>query len=89
MRESDLEKQVIEWVESQGGIAVRVEARGVRGWPDLDVRLPNGRAALIELKRPGGGKVSPHQVATLDRLARLGHLVFVADSLETIRAALA
>jgi len=85
MAEAKFEKEVIAWVEEQGGMAQRVEARGVRGWPDLDVRLPNGKAALIELKRPKGShKVSPHQVETIQKLRALGQVAFVSRDLEEI-----
>ena len=84
MKEKTIEAAVIAWVKMQGGIAMKVEAKGVRGWPDLDITLPGGRVALVEMKRPGG-TVSPHQAGWCYLLMQLGRLAFVAESLEEVQ----
>lgn len=85
MRESELERDVCAWVKSVGGECIKLQAPGERGFPDRLIITPGG-AAFVELKRPGGGKVSPHQVAMHKRLLRFSfYRVFVADSLEEVQ----
>jgi len=80
-----------------GGVGL---GRGVSGLgpgsPDLVghviMTLPDGRriarALYVEVKRPGGGVLSPAQIAWLDRARADGALVVVARSLEDVLRAL-
>lgn len=79
------------WVIRVNGGAVMVGKRLVRftdqtGCPDILCCL-QGRFVGVECKRPGG-KLRPSQGEQIDALRRAGGLAFVADGLDTLRAAL-
>lgn len=85
MLESEVEKHLRRRVESLGGVAVKLEVRGTRGWPDRLVLLPGGRAAFVELKRPRKAKgTSAHQDEKLGLLRLLGFEATVLDTKEKI-----
>jgi hypothetical protein len=52
------------------------------GFPDLIVLWPHGKGALIEVKRPKVGKVSPVQAELHEQLAAIGWPVAVVTSPE-------
>lgn len=52
--ESELEKEVVKWVEAQGGRALKLKIENERGFPDRTIILPCGFIAFVELKRPKG-----------------------------------
>ena len=57
--------------ERLGGIALKMEIKSRRGWPDRLVILPDGRVAFVELKTKGG-QVAPQQQVRRDQLQALG-----------------
>lgn len=67
--EKDIEKNVRNWVEGEGGIWVKLLADGRKGIPDNLILMPPvkiGRFdfplhAIVELKRPHGSTLSGHQ----------------------------
>ena len=61
---------------------------GERGMPDIHGVLPGGRAIYIEVKG-AKGRLSPWQVAQIDRLRRQGALAFVARNVPDVAAMLA
>jgi hypothetical protein len=63
------------------------KAEGVRpGFPDLIIILPcPPRLALVEMKAPKGGRLSPAQIELHRELADMGFPVFVARSVEEAR----
>lgn len=64
-------------------VAKKLKAEGVRGGvPDLVIPLPAGGFAglYVEMKRPGGGRVSPKQREWLDYLNRVGYKAIVCNS---------
>ena len=64
------------------------KASGVlTGFFDATTLLPLGQSIWFEWKRPGG-TVSDYQLGVHDRARALGHLVIVADSIESCRGAL-
>jgi len=67
------------------------KAEGVRpGFPDLIVLLPcPPRIALVEMKAPRAGRLSPAQTEMHRELADMGFPVFVARSVEDARAGFA
>lgn len=76
--ERDVEKHLVERVESLGGEVRKVKWIGRNGAPDRYVMLPNGTAFWAELKKPG--KVAePHQEREHNRMRRMGQKVFVLD----------
>jgi hypothetical protein len=60
--ESDVEKELITRVKAAGGVAEKVTVLGRRGFFDRLVVLPLGRVIFVELKKPEGGRLSPHQI---------------------------
>lgn len=83
MRESDLERRLVQAVEGIGGRASKWTSPGSRGVPDRIVILPQGRVAFVETKAPGK-KPEPLQKYWARILRGLGHKVYVIDSLEGI-----
>jgi hypothetical protein len=62
VKESVIEKELRERVQAAGGICTKVRAIGVRGFFDRLIVLPGGRVIFCEVKRPVGGRISPHQM---------------------------
>ena len=60
--ESSVEAELITRVKAAGGIAEKVTTLGRRGFFDRLIVLPGGRVIFAEVKRPEGGKISPHQI---------------------------
>lgn len=97
MRESEVEKYLVERVKALGGECRKVEWVGRRGAPDRLVMLPPRYAGLanvnpartiwVELKAPGE-KPEPHQVREHQRMRALGQRVEVIDSFEGVDALL-
>lgn len=79
MRESEIEKYLVEQVELYGGICEKHVSPGRRGVRDRVCLWPHGFTDWVELKKPGE-KPEPHQERDHARLRRLGHRVFVIDS---------
>lgn len=82
----------VEWTANAAGVYVspmvagRMKASGVRrGWPDLQLLLPDGRTVYIELK--AGSGLSPEQREFRDRCAPHG-IWALARSIDDVEAAL-
>ena len=101
-RESEILKAILQYLGARGILAFRAntgafvgEYKGKRrfvrfserGMPDIHGVLPGGRALYIEVKGPTG-RLSPWQVAQIDRLRRQGALAFVARSVPDVAAML-
>lgn len=84
MRESTVERVLIDEVRKLGGWAVKL-APTVAGLPDRMVLLPDGRVLFVELKTRGG-RVSAIQRVIHRRLSELGHPVTVLWSTDEVRA---
>ena len=61
VKESVIEAELSAVVRGRGGLCVKVQAIGRRGFFDRIILLPGGRIIFAEIKRPRGGRVSPHQ----------------------------
>lgn len=91
MRESDIEKYLVDCVKVAGGEVRKVKWIGRKGAPDRLVMLRTGlrvgeyytTAVWVELKAPGK-KAEPHQVREHKRMHAMGQLVVVIDSFEGI-----
>ncbi len=95
MRESDIEKYLVERVKALGGEVRKVKWIGRRGAPDRLVMLPQDLPAgrldttlWVELKAPGE-KPKPHQAREHERMRRMGQCVVVIDSMEGVDEVLA
>lgn len=85
MRESTIEKALVERVKALGGMCEKFTSPSRRGVPDRLVTLPGGRIVFVELKATGG-KLSALQQRDHARRRALGCSVFVIDSLEAAHA---
>jgi hypothetical protein len=82
MRESTIEKRLVNKVRRQGG---RCEKWGVDGWPDRIVIWPRGQIDFVETKWPGG-KLRPLQLKRAFDLQTLGCKVWVIDTPQAVDA---
>lgn len=85
MRESTIEKALVERVKALGGMCEKFTSPSRRGVPDRLVTLPGGRIVFVELKAPGKA-LSVLQERDHARRRALGCSVFVIDSLEVAHA---
>jgi len=71
MRESTIERHLMQRVRAAGGVAYKFTSPGRGGVADRIVCLPDGQTWFVELKAPGG-RLSPLQKIFADDMARLG-----------------
>ncbi|MGI6721752.1 MAG: VRR-NUC domain-containing protein [Anaerovoracaceae bacterium] len=83
MRESYIEKRLVQEVKKRGGLAMKFVSPGLDGVPDRIVLLPGGRIAFVEVKAPGQ-KMRPLQLRRKEQLSDLGFKVYILDSIEMI-----
>ena len=83
MRESVIEKHLVERVKGLGGEVRKVQWIGRHGAPDRLVMLPLPATVWVELKAPGQ-KVKPHQAREHERMRAMGQRVVVIDSIEGV-----
>jgi len=67
MSESDLERDFVKECEHRGWLAVKLNLKGYRGWPDRMIIGPLGQVRFVELKVPFG-RLSPSQEVVHDLL---------------------
>lgn len=79
MRESKLERDLVNAVKRIGGLAPKWTSPGNAGVPDRIVILPNGQTVYVEMKAPGK-LLQPLQVHWAKKLTKLGHRVYKIDS---------
>ena len=83
MRESYLERQLVQTVGNMGGLALKFVSPGMAGVPDRLVLLPDGKMAFVEMKAPGKKPTSLQRMRH-GQLRDLGFRVYVIDSMEKI-----
>ncbi len=83
IRESQIEKYLVEQVKAQGGEVRKVRWIGRNGAPDRFVMLPGQQGLWIELKAPGE-RCRPHQIREHVRMQNMGQRVEVIDSNEGV-----
>lgn len=100
MRESEVEKHLVQRVKELGGEVRKVKWIGRDGAPDRLVMMPAPtlhsnpewsavtRTTWVELKAPGA-KAKPHQLREHERMRKMGQRVLVIDSIEGVEAFLA
>ena len=84
MKEQDVQRKIIKYLESLGAWTVKTISTNKRGTPDVLACL-NGQFIAIEVKREGKlNTVSPIQQFQLDKIVEAGGIAVAADSLEKI-----
>ena len=89
--EHNVEKKVQRWVEEQGGRWIKLVSR--KGLPDDLLLLPPITIekweypvhVFVEMKRPIGGILSPHQEWWLHELSSLQQPAYVCNSLQHVK----
>lgn len=71
MRESTIERRLVEGVKALGGKAWKFTSPGHAGVPDRIVLLPGGRLVFVELKTKTG-RLTPLQIETHNQIRQLG-----------------
>ena len=86
LRESEIERYLVEKVKSFGGVAEKFSSPARRFVPDRLVTFPCGVIAFIEVKalkkKPTLGQINDHK-----KRRAMGLLVFVVDDLKSVDAA--
>ena len=72
MRESAIERYLVEQVAKVGGRAYKWVSPGNRGVPDRIVILPDGFIVFVELKAPGG-RLRPEQKVQRKKIVDMCH----------------
>ncbi len=85
MRESKVERHLVETVEALGGECLKWVSPGRNGVNDRLVFLPGNGFYMFECKRPGE-ELKPHQKRFKKRMAKLGFTVHKCDSIEFVDA---
>jgi hypothetical protein len=85
MKEQDVQKKIINYLESLGAWTVKTISTNKRGTPDVLACL-NGRFIAIEVKAKGKmSAVTPIQKYQLDLIDKSGGIAIAADSLEKVK----
>lgn len=88
MIEADVEGRLVRRVTKLGAKAIKVEAIGLRGFPDRLVLDHGGRLLFVETKSPTG-RLSAQQKLWIGTLRRFGFQVEVPRTLEEVDALVA
>jgi len=72
MKEILIENMLVRRVKEAGGICIKVQTIGRRGFFDRLVLLPGGRIVWCEVKRPKNGIVAAHQAQRHKLFKELG-----------------
>ena len=83
MKESRIEKTLVQAVRKRGGLALKFISPGMSGVPDRLVLLPQGRIAFVEVKATGE-KLRVLQIKRKRQLEELGYLVYCLDDIDAI-----
>jgi len=83
MRESAIERYLVQRVRTLGGLCIKITSPGLIGMPDRLVLLPRGWVIWVELKARYG-KVSPAQRRRHQELQEMQQTVLVLNSIELI-----
>ena len=83
MRESQIQHQIIKWLESQGWLVVKIIQTNKNGWPDLQLHA-FGVTIFIEVKSENG-KLSELQKYRHKQLIDKGFFVITTSSLNHLQ----
>lgn len=81
MRERQIEQKLRNEIKAKGGLALKFVSPGMAGVPDRIVFTADGRVFFVELKAPGK-HLSVKQMKMASILEKLGHKVWVIDTME-------
>lgn len=85
MKEQDVQKKIIKYLESLGAWTVKTITTNKRGTPDIITCL-NGKFVAIEVKAPGKmSTVSEIQQFQLDKITEAGGIAIASDNLEKVK----
>lgn len=83
MKESEIQRDIIEWLESEEWIVVKIIQTNKNGWPDLQIHK-YGETIFIEVKSPTG-KLSELQKYRHEQLTKNGFIVITTTSLKNLQ----
>ena len=82
--EREVEEYLMGRVKELDGLCLKFVSPGKRGAPDRIVCLPLHPTYFVEVKRPRGGRLAPHQVRYHEALRAAGQMVWVLWSKEDV-----
>lgn len=85
MLEKEIEKQIVEYVNTQGGLCLKLRVDGGNGFPDRTVIMKGFPAFSLEFKTPKG-KPSDKQLHFHKLLWDRGYSSFIVDNCEDAKA---
>jgi len=83
VKESDIEKLLVQRVKEHGGLSLKLACTGQAGTPDRLIIGAYGLVAFVEVKAPGK-KPRKLQEKRIQELKRLGCKVYVIDDYEGV-----
>jgi Holliday junction resolvase-like predicted endonuclease len=83
MRESQIQHQIIKWLESQGWLVIKIIQTNKNGWPDLQLHA-FGVTIFIEVKSENG-KLSELQKYRHKQIQDRGFFVITTSSLNHLQ----
>jgi len=83
MRESQIQHQIIKWLEANGWLVVKIIQTNKNGWPDLQIHAL-GVTIFIEVKSDKG-KLSELQKYRHKQLQDKGFIVITSSSLNHLQ----
>ena len=85
MKESQIEKKIREYAESQGCLFKKFTSPGWTGAPDRIIILPRGYAVpvgFMEVKKPGG-EIRPRQIRFYQEMNHRGVPSVIVDNVQS------
>lgn len=83
MRESQIQSQIIHWLEKEGWLVVKIIQTNKNGWPDLQIHR-FGITIFIEVKSEKG-IVSELQKYRHKQLTDAGFIIIITNSLQNLQ----
>jgi Holliday junction resolvase len=84
MRESEIQRKIILFLESHGWLVVKIIQCNKNGWPDLEAIRKFPEKVYIEVKRPSE-RPEPLQEYRMKKLREMGWTTIVARSVEDVK----
>lgn len=86
--ESSLEERCVQIVARLGGMALKLQIPGTRGFPDRTILMPGAKVWFAEFKRIRSGRVSSQQLRWIERLSKAGFRAYIIDNEDDFEKAL-